>query len=195
MGKLLSLFILSVLFFSCQEEVFTPKPRAYFRIDLPEKKYQLFQPSDCPFQFEFPVYAKVNRDTTFFEEKTEDRCWLNINFESLGGMIHISYKPITKEQSLFKLSEDAHKLTFKHTIRADYIDERLIRNSYGVAGTLYDVGGNAASNIQFFLTDSSTHYLRGALYFNTAPNADSLSPVVKFVREDMVHLIETFQWK
>jgi gliding motility-associated lipoprotein GldD len=194
MSRFFPVIVICLFLFSC-EETYTPKPKAFFRIDLPEKKYQLFQPADCPFQFEFPVYARVSRDTTFFEEKTEDRCWLNIDFESLGGMIHISYKPITEEQSLFKLAEDAHKLTFKHTIRADYIDERLIRNAYGVSGTLYEVGGNAASNIQFFLTDSSQHYLRGALYFNTPPNADSLSPVVKFVREDMVRLIETFQWK
>lgn len=190
------LLILSVsLFFTaCEEESFTPKPKAYFRIDLPEKVYQSFQPSDCPYSFEYPLYAKVNRDTSFFDGKTEDPCWLNISFEGLGGIIHISYKPITKEQTLFKLSEDAHKLAFKHTVKADFIDEQYIQTKNGVKGMLYDVGGNAASNVQFFVTDSTQHYLRGALYFSAAPNADSLEPVVKFVRQDMLHLLETFKW-
>jgi gliding motility-associated lipoprotein GldD len=183
------------MLFSCEEDIYTPKPKAYFRIDLPEKKYELFSPADCPFQFEYPAYAKVNRDTTFFDENIIDQCWFNIDFESLGGKIHISYKPITKEQTLYKLREDAHKLTFKHSIRADYIDERQFKNAYGASGSIYDVGGNAASNIQFFLTDSSKHYMRGALYFNTVPNADSLLPVINFVREDMLQLIETFRWK
>jgi gliding motility-associated lipoprotein GldD len=194
MDKLFSVIIICLFIFSC-DEVYTPKPKAYFRIDLPEKSYKKYNSELCPFQFEYPVYATVHQDTMFFDEKTENPCWLNIDFASLGGKIHISYKPITSEQTLNKLREDAHKLTFKHTIRADYIEESLINNKNGVSGMLYDVGGNAASNIQFYLTDSTQHYLRGALYFNTVPNADSISPVVKFVREDMVHFIETFSWK
>ena len=194
MGKLFLVIVFCSFIFSC-EEVSTPKPKAYFRIDLPDKNYKEYSSEHCPFQFEYPEYADIQQDTTFFDEKTENPCWLNIDFKSLGGMIHISYKPITAEQSLNKLREDAHKLTFKHTIRADYIEESLINNKNGVSGMLYDVGGNAASNIQFYLTDSTQHYLRGALYFNTIPNADSISPVIKFVREDMVHFIETFRWK
>lgn len=188
-------FMVVMLLAACNNDDYTPKPRAYFRIDLPEKKYQLFSPTDCPYEFEVPVYAKVERDTTFFDEKTKDPCWLNIEFGSLGGMIHVSYKPITKTQSLYKLTEDAHKMSFKHTVRADYIEERHINTPQGVKGVLYDIGGNSASNVQFFVTDSMNHYMRGALYFNAAPNADSLEPVVKFVRDDMVHLIESFRWK
>jgi gliding motility-associated lipoprotein GldD len=192
--KLFFSFVAAFLF-SCEEEVYTPKPRAYFRIDLPAKKYELFNPPDCPFSFEYPSYARIHRDTVFFDENVTDQCWFNIDFETLGGIIHVSYKPITREQTLYKLREDAHKLTFKHTIRADYIDEQQFKNIYGCSGIIYDVGGNAASNVQFFITDSSRHYLRGALYFSTVPNADSLLPVIRFVREDMVRLIETFRWK
>jgi gliding motility-associated lipoprotein GldD len=193
--KYVLLFTMILIFAGCEETVYTPKPKAYFRIDLPEKKYKKFDPQDCPYSFEYPAYAQVNRDTSFFDSKAEDPCWLNISFASLGGMIHVSYKPITATQSLYKLSEDAHKLTFKHTVRADYIDEQYINTANGVKGVLYEVGGNSASNIQFFVTDSTNHYLRGALYFNTVPNADSLEPVIKFVRQDMLHLLETFQWK
>ncbi len=192
--KFIPLIVFVFLFAAC-EEIYTPKPRAYFRIDFPEKNYVNFSPEDCPFSFDYPVYAQVHRDTTFFGEKIDDLCWLNISFDTLGGMIHISYKPITKEQPLHKLREDAHKLTFKHTIRADYIDEQMIDNRHGVIGVIYDVGGNAASNVQFFLTDSVQHYIRGSLYFNVPPNADSLDPVIKFVRQDMLHLMETFRWK
>jgi gliding motility-associated lipoprotein GldD len=194
MSKLFFVVVFCSFIFSC-EEVYTPKPRAYFRIDLPEKSYRLYTSDNCPFQFEYPAYATVHQDTSFFNEQTENPCWLNIDFESLGGMIHISYKPITTEQTFNKLREDAHKLTFKHTIRADYIEESFIKNKNGVSGMLYDVGGNAASNIQFYLSDSTTHYLRGALYFNAVPNADSIQPVVNFVREDMVRFIESFRWR
>lgn len=189
------LFLMILLASSCEETIDTPKPRAYFRIDLPEKSYEWYRPADCPFQFMYPTYARVLRDTSFFGETPADPCWLNIVIDTLGSVIHISYKPISNQQTLFKLNEDAHKMSFKHTIKADYIEERIISTDKGVRGILYDIGGNAASNIQFTLTDSTHHYLRGALYFNALPNADSLAPVIEFVQKDMLHLIETFEWK
>lgn len=189
--------LLSILFFlqACEESVFTPKPRAYFNIDLPEKKYHWYRPSDCPFQFMYPEYAQIVRDTSFFGKEPDDPCWLNIVMDNLGSVIHISYKPISKNQTLFKLNEDAHKMSFKHSIKADYIEEKKIDTEKGVHGVLYNIGGNAASNLQFTLTDSNQHYLRGALYFSALPNADSLAPVIEFVQKDMLYLIETFEWK
>jgi gliding motility-associated lipoprotein GldD len=91
--------------------------------------------------------------------------------------------------------EDAHKMSFKHSKKANFIDEVAITNQYGVSGLIYDVGGDAASNIQFYLTDTSRHYIRGALYFNNEPNTDSMAPVIQFVRKDLDHFFETFQWK
>ncbi|MEX2589637.1 MAG: hypothetical protein WD334_05475, partial [Chitinophagales bacterium] len=161
---------------ACQETSYTPKPKGYFKIDLPEKKYRLFNPSDCPFQFEVPHYSKVVRDTTFFNEATAYPCWMNIDFKSQGGKIHLSYRPVDNRDTLRKLIDDSHKLTFKHSIKADYIDEMQIHNKRNnVSGILYQVGGNAASNIQFYVSDDSAHFIRGALYFPVEPNEDSLA--------------------
>lgn len=176
------------------EEVHTPKPKSYFRIDLPEKAYREYTPSDCPFRFQYPNYAEVIRDTLFFDKPTENPCWMNIDFKELGGKIHISYKEINAQNSFEKLLEDAHKLTFKHTSKADFIDENAIQNQHGASGIVFDVGGNAASNAQFFLTDSTHHFIRGSLYFSSTPNEDSLAPVIKFVKEDMLKMISTFEW-
>lgn len=192
--KNIALFLLMGLaIYGCRDD-YTPKPKGYFRIELPSKSYQLYQSGICPFQFEYPVYGVVVRDTLFFNEPTENPCWLNLNIPDFGGTVHLSYKAINKENSLDQLIEDAHKLTFKHTIKAEYIDESIIQNEHGVSGILYEIGGNTASNIQFFVTDSIRNYLRGSLYFKTIPNEDSLSPVIQFVKTDLMHLIRTFQW-
>ncbi|MGB9745605.1 MAG: gliding motility lipoprotein GldD [Bacteroidales bacterium] len=167
---------------------FTPKPRGYFRIDLPEKQYRMYR-SDCPFSFEFPVYASVVPD----KDKDAEPCWLNIQFEQLHATIHLSYKQIRK--NLPELTEDARSFVYKHTIKADAIGEtQLTYPERKVYGILYDIEGNAASSVQFFLTDSTRHFIRGALYFSTTPNADSLGPVIRFIREDIIHLTSTFQW-
>lgn len=180
---------------SCHGD-YTPKPKAYPRVVFPERQYQMYDPKDCPFKFEIPAYANVTNDTVFMGQKIMAvDCWLNVNFPSLNGTINLTYKDIDKNMTLERLIEDAHKLTFKHTTKADYIDEIRIQNDHGVGGILYDVGGNAASNVQFFLTDSTHHFLRGALYFNSEPNTDSMAPVVSFVKEDMKRMLRTFEWK
>jgi len=179
---------------SCGRD-YTPKPKGYFKIDLPEKGYRDYTSKWCPFIFEYPVYAEVICDTLFFNEPPENPCWMNIHFPELGGTVHLSYKRInTRQNTLSKLIEDAHKLTFKHTVKADYIDERTIRTPEAW-GLVYEVGGDAASNVQFFVTDSVQHFLRGSLYFKSTPNEDSLQPVINFVKEDMYHLIKSFKWK
>ena len=175
---------------------YTPKPKAYPRVVYPERKYEMYDPKDCPFKFEKPAYATVTQDTVFFGQKIMSiACWLNVNFPSLNGTINLTYKEINDSMKLDRLIEDAHKMSFKHTTKADYIAEIRIINDHGVGGILYDVGGNAASNVQFFLTDTTHNFLRGALYFNSEPNTDSMAPVVTFVKEDMKHMLKTFQWK
>jgi len=185
----------TLLLSSCHGD-YTPKPKAYPRVVFPERQYEMYDPKDCPFKFEKPVYANVTNDTIFFGQKIMSiDCWLNVNFPSLNGTINLTYKDINDSMKLERLIEDAHKMSFKHTTKADYIDEIRIQNDHGVGGILYDVGGNAASNVQFFLTDSTKHFLRGALYFNSEPNTDSMAPVVTFVKEDMKRMLKTFQWK
>jgi gliding motility-associated lipoprotein GldD len=182
------------LVFSC-EKAYTPKPKSYPRIEYPERSYQVYSPPSCPFSFEIPTYATVVHDSTFFSEKVENPCWINLVFKQFGGTIHVSYEDVQSKEQIAKLLDDAHTLTYKHTKKAESIDPIEVKNKYGVRGLIYDVGGNAASNIQFYVTDMDHHFLRGALYFNTAPNIDSMGPVVDFVKKDMDHLIETFQWK
>ncbi len=187
---ILVLLSLSMFISGCGEEEYTPKPRGFFRIELPEKKYQSYT-SDCPFTFNYPVYAKVD----MAERQGAEPCWLNLDFPQFKGTVHISYKPVNG--NIVKYLEDARELTNKHIVKADAINEVLI--SYPekhVYGLIYDIeGSGAASPLQFFITDSSKHFLRGALYFTVRPNNDSLQPVIKFIKEDVDQFIDTFEWK
>jgi gliding motility-associated lipoprotein GldD len=186
----ISVFVIfSLLSVSGCKKKYTPKPRGYFRIDLPEKKYRKFE-SNYPFIFDYPEYAFIKKDSAVSSKKY----WLNIEYPEINGKIHISYLAI--DNNLNQILEDTRKLAYKHSIKADAINERMfIKPEKKVYGILYEIEGNAASSMQFFLTDSVNHYLRGALYFNVEPNKDSLAPVLKFVEEDITLLIESFEWK
>lgn len=185
--------IICCLLFSCNS-VYTPKRRGYFKIDFPPHQYQTFNQPGYPYTFEYPVYASVIRDTSYFETTPENPYWINIDFPRFNARIYVSYKDIGAN-SFDKLREDAYKLTFKHTYKASSIDDSAFRTSLGVSGIFFNVGGNAATAKQFFVTDSTRHFLRGALYFDTAPNEDSLGIVNNFLQADMLHLINTFRWK
>ena len=182
------IFPLILLALSCSGDL-TPKPRGYFRIDFPEKSYVSYN-SDCPYVFDYPSFAEVNKD----EGRNTQPCWINIDFPGYRGRLHISYMEVA--DNLIEYMEDSRKLAFKHTVKADAIDERMFINDEDkVYGVLYDIKGNSASSLQFFLTDSSRHFFRGALYFSVHPDKDSLAPVIDYFREDILHLIETFAWK
>ena len=173
---------------SCSENTI-PKPRGYFRITFPEKEYTRYE-SDCPYTFEYPVYAKVVQD----KEPNAEPCWINIDFPTMKGKIHVSYKSIKNNFDV--IEEDSRNLAYKHTIKADAINEKLyMKPEKKIYGIYYEIKGNAASSIQFFVTDSTEHFLRGSLYFNVTPNKDSLAPVIDFISVDIQHLMETFEWK
>ena len=168
---------------------YAPKPSGYFRISFPEKKYKLYD-TLCPFTFEYPVYANVIPD----KDRTAEPCWLNIDFLQLNGRIHFSYKPVNNNLNVYL--NDAYELVSKHQVKASGINEMLIRNDTAkVYGTAYSIKGNAASALQFYITDSTKHFVRGALYFNTASNGDSLAPVVDFITQDVHHFLNSFRWK
>lgn len=183
-----------VLYFTACNSDPRPRPKGYFQIDFPEKKYVLFNEPGFPYTFEYPVYGKVVRDTTFFDEKPENPYWINLDFPDFGGRIYISYKTIGSNK-FETLVEDAFKMTSKHSLKATSIDEIPVKGGPGVTGFVFDVGGNAATGKQFFVTDSTKHFLRGALYFDATPNYDSIKPVDQFLYKDMQHLIETLKWK
>ena len=194
-GFLFFSLCIAVLSLSSCHGDYTPKPKAYPRVIYPERKYEMYDPASCPFRFEKPVYAKIQVDTSFFGKRPTEPCWFNIVFPDFNGTINLTYKEINKNMTLDKLLDDAHKLSFKHDKKANYIDESLIVNKHGVSGIFYNVGGDAATNIQFFLTDSTHHYIRGSLYFYNEPNTDSMAPVLAFVRQDIDTILSTFEWK
>lgn len=175
--------------FSCNEEAISPKPRAYFRISFPEKKYIQYK-QDCPFSFEIPTYSTITND----KEKDAEPCWLNLNFPSYKGTVHLTYKVLHND--IDSVLEKTYLFVAKHQIKASSIEEQVIsKKASNVYGLIYSIDGNAASPLQFFLTDSVHNYIRGALYFNAIPNTDSIAPVLEFVKADIIRLIETFEWE
>lgn len=185
-------FLLLASLASCggeEDAAIAPKPRAYYRLNFPEKKYVKYD-SSCPFSFEIPTYSYIKKD----EYPGAEPCWLNLEFPTFRGTLHLSYKEANG--NLDTLLQNTYDLAYKHQIKASGIREQLIqRDSAKVYGLVYDIGGNAASSVQFFLIDSSKNFIRGALYFQAVPNTDSIKPVVDFIRKDIYHLINTFTWK
>jgi gliding motility-associated lipoprotein GldD len=186
---LFALFFIFLIFTGCDQD-YTPKPRGYFRIDFPEKSYTKFD-TTYPYSFEYPVYAKIVPD----KRPTSEPYWMNIDFPRYQGTIHISYKPVN--ENLTEFLEDSRAFVVKHIPKADAIEDSLIyRPEDRVFGLIYYIKGTqAASPCQFFVTDSSSGFLRGALYFNVPPNNDSLSPVIDYILEDIRHMLKTFKWK
>lgn len=177
--------VLMLLLYSCEQE-YTPKPREYFRIDLPEKKYEAYN-SDYPFYFENPVYSRVI-------DYKKDSNWVNIVFPKFNAAIYLTYKKVKNNLDVYL--EETHSFAYKHTIKADAINEYIMSYPENkVYGVVYEIKGNAASSVNFYATDSVSNFIRGALYFNVAPNKDSLAPVIEFLTEDIAHLIETLNWK
>ena len=192
--RLCSLMIVALwLVISCNSS-YTPKPRGYYKISFPEKKYRLFDQPGYPYSFEYPVYAQVVKDSTFFGEDTENPWWINIDFPQFKGRIYVSYKEIGK--NVFDtLIKHTYELTGKHSSMAYSIEDTAFNTPNRVHGVFFTVGGNVATANQFFLTDSVKHFLRGALYFDATPNADSLGIVNSFLLQDMKHLVNTFKWR
>lgn len=190
----LSLLIAIVVLSSCNSDS-VPKPKGYFKIEVPEKKYVLFDDPAYPYSFEYPAYGTIIKDSTFFDDKPENPYWINIDFPEFKGKLYISYKTVGGNNRFDKLVEDAFKMTSKHSLKATSIDEIPVKGGPGVEGFVFDVGGNAATGKQFFVTDSTRHFLRGALYFDATPNYDSIRPVEDFLFKDMQHLIQTLKWK
>lgn len=170
---------------------YSPKPRGYFRVVLPEKEYDTLS-SGCPFVFDVPVYARQEPDRSAEAQP----CWMDINFPQFNARIHLSYMPVSGRDNFNELVEDARTFAFNHTVRATAIDQqRISRPDANVYGLKYDIKGNTASNIQFFVTDSTRHYLRGALYFHEKPRLDSIQPVLDFIKADIDTLIQSIRWK
>jgi len=192
-SKLSSFLLTAVVFFSlllssCESE-FSPRPKGYFRIDFPQKEYTQFQ-SECPYSFALPKYCEAIP----YKGTQKESCWMNIDYPELNAKIHLSYFDINND--LAKHLEDSRSLAYKHTVKADGIQEQPFLNPIKkVYGLVYNISGNAASSLQFYITDSTSHFVRGALYFNATPNSDSTAPVLRFIQADVTKMIESFEWK
>ncbi len=190
--KIFGFLTIIVLLSACGQD-FVPKQRAYFRIDLPAKKYSVTDTSNCPYTFELPQYAKMLGANRM---PPGEQCWANIYFPKYKAEILLTYKSISKEVSLQALLEDVHKSTYSHQIKAERIDpityEDASKRKYGL---IFHVQGEVASQVQFCITDSTRHFLRGSLYFMSPPNKDSLAPVVEYLSKDIDQIVKTLEWK
>jgi gliding motility-associated lipoprotein GldD len=196
---------------SCNS-TYTSKKKGYFKADFPERKYVSFNQEGFPYSFEYPAYANIIKDSTYFDSNPENPYWINIDFPTLGGRIFLSYK-IIGGKAVYKVKQagggykdsfavnrfdnmvnDAYNLTNKNQAITSSIKDSVMHTSNGITGIFFKVGGNAATAKQFFLSDSTKNFIRGALYFDVTPNADSLRPVQDFLQKDIDHIINTFRW-
>lgn len=188
-------FIIVFLLGACREN-YTPKPRGYFRIDFPDKNYHWID-AKFPYRFEIPDYSDVTPD----DRNPDKPNWINVEVPENKAEVHISYYELDADKSekrtqLAEFMEESRDLAYKHSIKANAIDEKVFVNPVNqVFGIVYKIEGNAASPMQFFLTDSTQHFLRGALYIREVPNIDSIQPVIEFLEPDVVRLIETTTWE
>ncbi len=194
-------FLLNFVFVVCLfvsacggEEAYFPKPRLYPKVNYPAKSYVPFDENYCSFSFERPVYSSVEQDKYFFEGKPLDPCWFDLSMDTLNSVVHFSYLPIKDNNHFDDLIKDAFRLVNEHNKKAEYRQDQKIANDRGIGGMLFEVDGPVATPLQFFLTDSTKHFLRGSLYFNAKVNPDSIAPVYQFIKEDIYHILSTFEW-
>lgn len=187
----LGILFFLILFFSCNEEQSTtPRPKGYSRLEFPKRINQRYQLEQCHYSFEQPNYVAVKLDPY----PNAEECWYNVQYLPFGATLHLSYKPIKNREELFLLLNDSREMVFKHVMRADQIIENYI-NTPQFHGIFYELDGSTATNAQFYVTDSTHHFLRGSLYFNSRTNQDSIAPVLAHLKKDVIHLINTLEWK
>ncbi|MCL2097985.1 MAG: gliding motility lipoprotein GldD [Bacteroidales bacterium] len=188
--KAYSIYILFFVLLSACNNSSTPRPNGYMRIDLPEKAYRLFDSTGYPYRFECPAYAQIIPDT---ESYNYEPFWINMKLPA-KATLHLSYKKVNN--NLTAMLDDTDNFVYRHVVKADAIIESTFQiKDRKVFGIIYEIGGNAASSVQFYATDSSRHFLRGALYFNETPNHEFLAPMIKYYTADIFHLLETLVWK
>lgn len=184
---LLLFFVLITI--SCTEG-YVPKPKGYNRITLPDHAY-LASTDTMPYIFEYSRHANLRKDASPYSEKY----WVNLIYPEMGASVQITYKPIGNNQELLEqYLSDAYKLTAKHQVKAYAIEETVLKTPNGKTAVVAELSGEVPSQFQFVMTDSVDHFLRGALYFQTATKNDSLAPVIEYIKKDMIHLINSLDW-
>ncbi|MEH0158088.1 gliding motility lipoprotein GldD [Limibacter armeniacum] len=195
--RVLQCMLLLLVVASCskKEEGYVPKPRGFQRIVLPEHVYQAFPDTgefvNYPYRFELSKFSTIVPDTSFMTEPY----WFELYYPNFKASIDISYKPVPNYDSLIGYTNTAGKLTFKHNVKATAIEESRTTTPNGDVAVMFELEGEVPSQFQFFVTDSSQHFFRAALYFPTATANDSLAPVIDYMKQDMIHMINTLKWK
>lgn len=185
---ILALMII-IVFSSCTRD-HLPKPLGYNRLELPGHAYRPL-PDSLPYRFEYSQHARLLKDTSSISEKD----WVEIYYPALKANIHITYKSIHNNEKLLKeFLNDAYTLTSKHQIKAYAINELISKTPSGKTAVIAELEGEVPSQFQVTVTDSSKHFLRAALYFNTKVANDSLQPAIEYMKKDMMHLINTLEW-
>jgi len=179
--------------FSCgtEPDVFTTKPRAYHRIELPPAAYQAID-QDLPYQFEHSIHAMLKPHVSFITEN--EYYWMDLYYPDFQATIHLGYKMINDQKAYENFVNDAHKLAGKHIEKATKMSDFIIKTPSGFQATVFELSGNLPTPFQFFFTDTTTHYLRGALYFNYADKNDSIAPIIEYIKHDMIHMLNTMRF-
>jgi gliding motility-associated lipoprotein GldD len=180
-----------ILFASACSKDYQPKPKGYNRLVLPKEEYQV-SPDSLPYAFEYSKHARLLRDSSWVSE----RYWIEIYYPELKANLHITYKKLNhKDDFLKELLNDAYKLTSKQQIKASAIDEIITVTPSGKTAVIAEIAGEVPSQFQFTMTDSTKNFLRGALYFNTRVQNDSLAPAIDFMKKETLHFINSIEWK
>lgn len=166
----------------------TPKPRAYPRIEYPVTEAIVFDTLSCPFTFTYPGYAEV-------QPKKDRECWFDLYMPYFNARLHCSYLPVANREDFDQLVKDVYTIAYKINERANFMETALVENAQGVHGTRLTWTGPAASPMHFFLSDTTQHFFKAALYFDAEVQPDSLAPIIDFVKADFNKMIESFAWK
>ncbi|WPP48591.1 gliding motility lipoprotein GldD [Catalinimonas niigatensis] len=186
----ITLTLITLIWSACSSD-YVPKPKGYNRINLPPHDYVNLSDT-LPYQFEFSKYAEIHEDTSYNAEPY----WLNVYYPQHQANIQLTYKDIDdSEEKLETLLEDSYRLTANHQVKAAAIEERILGTPSGKRALIAELKGEVPSQFQFYITDSTKHFLRGALYFRTATQNDSLAPVIEYIKLDMIHMLNTLHWE
>jgi len=190
----LVLFFSLFCFIACEDPVYNPKPRSYPKVSYPERTYEAFKNNNCNFTFAYPTYAQVTQSQPVTQAQNSPDCSFDLFMSTFDSRLHCTYYQINSKEEFATLWNDGFDLANKHNVRADFIEESKIATPNGVGGFAFRIKGPAASPFQFFLTDSTQHFMRASLYFNTKVQQDSMAPVYEFVIEDLMKMIDSFEW-
>jgi gliding motility-associated lipoprotein GldD len=184
-------WILLLLPLAACDETYLPKPKGYNKIDLPSHEYAVLA-EEHPYVFEYSSKAVIKKDVSLIAEPH----WIDVYYPDFKAYIQLTYKPLDGSKKRFEEHlDDSHKLAGKHNIKAYSIEEGQVKTPKGYAATVFELTGEVPSQFQFYITDSTKHFLRGAVYFQTATKNDSLAPVIEYMKYDAMHLLNTLEWK